>query len=162
MTLTCVRLTEDHLPALYEVAKAEEPFAEQLAPTLAHFRASMMGLGGVEGFALLDGDTLVGAVNLTNLIPLVDVMIHWVTLKSVRGRWINREVLSKVFGYIYGDLDLPRVSAFTLPGLTSETELLLTRIGFRLEGVKECSALLPDGYHDVWLFGMLKSRCPWI
>ena len=159
MTLTCVPLTDDLVPGFYEVAKAEEPFAAEMAPTLAHFRA---GMGGLEGFALLDGETVVGGITFTAHVPLVDVLIHAVVSRKARGRWLTREVLGTVFGYCFTDLELPRVSAYALPGLTAEAEWLLLKMGFRLEGVKEAAALLPDGYHDVILFGMLRSRCPWI
>ena len=159
MTLTCVRLTDEHLPGFYAVAKAEEPFAEDMAPTLAHFRA---GMGALEGFALLDGETVVGGITFTSHVPLVDVLIHAVVSKRLKGRWLTREILGTVFGYCFTDLELPRVSAYALPGLTADAEWLLLKMGFRLEGVKECAALLPDGYHDVLLFGMLKGRCPWL
>ena len=160
MTLSCVRLTDEHVPAFYRLAKDEEPFAEQMAPTLAHFRA---GMGGLEGFALMNGERdLVGAVTFTAHVPLVDVLIHAVVAKSVKARWLNREILGVVFRHIFEELELPRVSAYALPGLTADAEWLLLKMGFRLEGVKEAAALLPDGYHDVMLFGMLRSRCPWI
>ena len=162
MTVTVERLTDAHLPAFYEVAKAEEPFAAEMAPTLAHFRASLSQVGGLDGFALLDGEALIGGVTFTAHVPLVDVLIHAVVSRKARGRWLTREVLGAVFGYCFTDLELPRVSAYALPGLTAEAEWLLLKMGFRLEGVKEAAALLPDGYHDVLLFGMLRSRCPWI
>src|SRR5574343_10914 len=163
MRLTCVPLTDALLPAFYEVAKAEEPFAEQLAPTLAHFRATVAGAGGLEGFALVDEhERVVGGVTLTAHVPLVDVLIHAVVSKRARGRWRTREVLGTVFGHLFGALELPRVSAYAIPGLNAESEWLLLKMGFRLEGVKECAALLPDGYHDVLLFGMLQGRCPWL
>jgi RimJ/RimL family protein N-acetyltransferase len=162
VTLTIARLTDEHLPGFYEVAKAEEPFAAEMAPTLAHFRATIQGAGGLDGFALMNGDELVGGVTFTAHVPLVDVLIHAVVSKRVRGRWLTREILGTVFGYCFTDLELPRVSAYALPGLNAESEWLLLKMGFRLEGVKECAALLPDGYHDVCLFGMLKGRCPWL
>jgi RimJ/RimL family protein N-acetyltransferase len=163
MTLRCVPLTDALLPAFYEVAKAEEPFAAEMAPTLFHFRATVQGAGGLDGFALVDGEeTVVGGVTLTGLVPLVDVLIHAVVSKRVRARWLTREVLSVVFGYLFTDLELPRVSAYALPGLTPDAEWLLLKLGFHVEGVKACAALLPDGYHDVMLFGMLKGQCPWI
>lgn len=159
MTLRCVRLTDDLVPGLYEVAKAEEPFAAEMAPTLAHFRA---GMGGLEGFALLDGDAVVGAVTFTAHVPLVDVLIHAVVSRRVKARWLTREILGVVFRHIFEELELPRVSAYALPGLTADAEWLLIRMGFHVEGVKACAALMPDGYHDVVLFGMLRSQCPWI
>ena len=162
MTVTLAPLTDALLPEFYEVAKAEEPFAAEMAPTLAHFRASIAGAGGLDGFALLDGGRVVGGVTLTGLVPLVDVLLHAVASKRVKGRWLNREILGGVFGYLFTDLELPRVSAYALPGLTPDAEWLLVKLGFHVEGVKACAALLPDGYHDVMLFGMLKSQCPWI
>ena len=163
MTLTCARLTDDDVPAFYEVAKVAEPFAAELAPTLAHFRATISGVGGVEGFALKQEDgRLVGGVTFTHLIPLVDVMIHAVVSKQVRGRWLTREILGTVFRYAFEELKLARVSAYSIPGFGAESELLLTKMGFRLEGVKSAAALFPDGYHDVWLFGMVRGGCPWI
>jgi RimJ/RimL family protein N-acetyltransferase len=160
--ITAVPLTDELLPAFYAVAKAEEPFAAEMAPTLAHFRATMAGAGGLEGFALLDGETVVGGITFTAHVPLVDVLIHAVVSKRVKARWLNREILGVVFRHVFEDLELPRVSAYALPGLNAESEWLLMKMGFRLEGVKECAALLPDGYHDVCLFGMLKGRCPWL
>jgi RimJ/RimL family protein N-acetyltransferase len=163
MTIRAVPLTDALLPAFYAVAKAEEPFAAQMAPTLAHFRATIAGAGGLEGFALLTGDDeVVGGVTFTAHVPLVDVLIHAAVSKRVRGRWLTREVLGIVFGYCFTDLELPRVSAYSIPGLHAESEWVLTKMGFRLEGVKQCASLLPDGYHDVWLFGMLRASCPWI
>lgn len=163
MTIRAVPMTEAHLPGFYEVAKAEEPFAEQLAPTLAHFRATIQGAGGLEGFALLNSeDEVVGGVTFTAHVPLVDVLIHAVVSKRIRGRWLSRDVLASVFEHVFVTLELPRVSAYSIPGLNHESEHALIKMGFRLEGVKQCASLLPDGYHDVWLYGMLRASCPWI
>ena len=160
--LQAIPLTDAHLPGFYEVAKREEPFAAEMAPTLNHFRATIAGTGGLDGFALVDGERVIGGITFTGLVPLVDVLIHAVVDRRVKGRWLSRGVLETVFRYVFEDLKLPRVSAYALPGLTPDAEWLLVKMGFHLEGVKACAALLPDGYHDVLLFGMLKDQCPWI
>ena len=162
MNLTIERLTDEHLPAFYAVAKAEEPFAAEMAPTLNHFRAMLAGAGGLEGFVLLADGEVVGGVTFTDHVPLVDVMIHAVVSKRIRGRWLSRKVLGTVFAFCFEELALPRVSAYALPGVMPEAEWLLLKMGFHVEGVKACATLRPDGYHDVWLFGMLKGRCPWL
>lgn len=152
-------LNRDHYQELYEVVLRNEPFAPQLLPTIGHFQAI---IGSIEGFVLRDGPTLIGAVTFTGLQPLIDVCLNIVIDEGCRKRWATKDVCRRAARFAFVDLALPRMSSYGIKDVTPSAETCLVDYGFRVEGVKERGAWLPDGFHDLILYGLLKERCRWL
>lgn len=152
-------LGKEHFGALYDVVLRNEPFAPQLIQTRLHYDAAMQG---VEGFVLLDADRLVGAVTFNKLIPLTDICLHAVIEKQYRLRWMTREIARRIAHYAFEELQLPRMSSYGIRDVTPQAEQALIKYGFRCEGVRERAILMPDGYHDIVMYGLLKERCRWL
>lgn len=160
MSLAIRPLHRDDIPAWYSLAWENEPWVRDMIPTLAHFRSIV---GGREGFVVENGTGPVAVVHFTDLIPVLDVMIHTVSDASMRGKWCSRALLREVFGYVFETLALERVSAYRVTGAAqAEVGTFLESLGFKPEGVKRHACLLSDGYHDVALYGMLKEECQWL
>jgi RimJ/RimL family protein N-acetyltransferase len=74
-----------------------------------------------------------------------------------KGRWLNREYLTRLFAFAFIQARLRRVTA-----LVPDTNLRALRfdlhIGFRHEGLLRHA--LPDG--DLVVLGMLREECRWI
>jgi RimJ/RimL family protein N-acetyltransferase len=153
-----VPLEKQHYAGLYEIALRTEPFAADFMPTVFHFN-SLMKEG--EGWALKDGENLIGAITLSGLIPLLDVFIHVFVEKQYHGKWMSRKIGKIVGRHVFNNLSLPRMSSFAVKDVTPEAEIFLVELGFRLEGIKEKAAKMPDGYHDLILYGVLKERWRW-
>ena len=152
-------LGSDEYPDLYSIILDTEPFATDSMPTFSHFKAAM---AKVEGFALYDEGQMIGAATFNNLMPLVDVFLGFSIARDYWGRWASRDVLRTLGQFAFKDLSLPRISSITIKGLAPQSDAALVKAGFRIEGVKENAACLPDGYHDVVLYGILRERCRWI
>ena len=147
-----------HHGALYKIAVEAEPYGSDI--TEAQFRAVM---GTREGYVVVGRDgKLVGCISFSDFAPGIDIVLHCMVEDKCRGRWITRKMLKTVFGYLFEDLGLPRVSGFCIPGMSDVAGEALLRLGFKCEGLKRKSARLPDGFHDVKIFGMLKEECRWI
>jgi len=157
--IEAVRLTRKHIPDIYRVVLRNEPFAREVVPTLMHFRAAA---NQFEGFALYDGNRAIGWATFSNLTPLVDAIFSATVDREYRGRWVNRRAFRQIFTFPFVDLGLPRISSYTISGVTSYLDSGLTKTGFRVEGTRRRAVLLPDGYHDVTLYGMLKEECRWL
>ena len=156
-------LRPDHLDDLYKICRENEPFFDFLSPTIMHFK---MAMEMVEGFAAIDSETgtVCGAVTFSEHRPLQDVLLHVTIDRKYWGQWMKtRAIIRKIGEFAYNELNLPRMSGMSIKGVTPPiVDRTLTGIGFRVEGIREKVMLLPDGLHDVVLYGMLRERCKWI
>lgn len=151
-------LHPEDFDALCPVVMAEEWFKgevteEQVKGELAN-RA---------GWTVWDSERLIGAITLTGIIPNLSAIIHAVIDAEYHGRWATRQVLRHIFGFLFVDLKLRRISGYSIPWKTFDAGNMLTKLGFRVEGIIECGGMNSKGeYYDVVLYGMLAERCPWL
>ena len=158
--LTIRPLHRDDIPAWYTLAWENEPWVRDQIPTLAHFRSIV---GGREGFVVENGTGPKAVVHFTDLVPTLDILIHAVSDQRARGKWCSRTVLRTIFGYLFGELGLERVSAYSLGGEEYvPVEAFLEHMGFKHEGVKRHACRSGEVYRDITLYGMLKGECPWL
>lgn len=151
-------LQAKHHKALYEIAMTTEPYDSNM--TEVAFCSTMATR---EGFVVVDGEgQVVGCISFSDFTPGVDILIHCAVKAEKQGRWLTKKILNTTFGYAFNILGLPRVSGFCVPGFSDVAGDFLLRMGFKLEGVRRKTVKLPDGLHDVKLFGMLRDECRWI
>lgn len=151
-------LNPSHYEQLYEVMKEHDPtFA---AASFDHFVACMNAL---DGWAVMGNDEVVGMVGLTGFKPGLDVVLHGVVRPDWRGKWITRRHLKMVFGRIFEELKVPRVSGYMVSGL-NEDQLspFFAHLGFVREGVVRKGFLLKGESMDLVLVGMLREECRWL
>ena len=151
-------LQTKHHKVLYEIAMTSEPYDSNM--TEVAFCSTMATR---EGFVVVDKDgQIVGCISFSDFTPGIDILVHCTVRAEKQGRWVTRKMLREVFGYVFYSLDLPRVSGFCVPGKSDVAGDFLLQLGFKLEGIRRQTVKLPDGLHDVKLFGMLRDECRWI
>lgn len=154
-----VQINPDHYEDLYRIHLENMPMAKDMENLKVIFQAQM---AEADGFAIVNDGNVIGSVMFTNYVPKLDIIIHMVVDRKFKGRWISRSILRKLSEYVYIDLGLPRMSGFAISGKTISSQILLEKTGFKLEGVKRMACLMPDGYHDLYLYGMLRDECRWL
>lgn len=98
---------------------------------------------------------LIGALVFHDLRKHTEV---WWTIYSTNSHWCTRTVLRQMFDMAFGRMDCRRISV--LVSKSNQKSLnLVRRLGFKEEGLlRQCRE---DG-DDCYIFGMLRSECPWI
>ncbi len=151
-------LKEEDYRQLFEVSKKSEPFAKYL---IYDQYAEVMRKQ--EGFTVrnTEGD-IVGSVTFSDFIPTVDMVLHTTILPKYHGWWLTRKMLKQIFSFPFVYLDLPRLSSYSIGGLTDVGGYTLERVGFTCEGVRRNLAKLNGSYHDLVLYGMMREDCRWL
>lgn len=154
-----IPLKEEHYRALFKVVQIAEPFGDP-----ATFDEFFEAMESRTGFVVCNAEgDVIGSVTYDNYVPSVDIVLHVTVLPEFHGRWINRSILKQTFSYPFIDLDLRRLSGFSIKGVTDKGGETLERLGFQPEGNKREGVLLSDGkYHDLILYGMLREECKWL
>lgn len=151
-------MTSAHFEALFGVLKAHDPLFD--SPSYDHFAACMQAL---EGWAVTGNGQVVGMVGLSDFRPGLNVVIHGVVDPAWRGRWITRRNLEVVFGKIFGDLRLPRVSGYMVVGINLvQLDPFFRHLGFQIEGYVRKGFRLKGTLHDLVTVGMLREECRWV
>lgn len=101
-----------------------------------------------------DGELIAGFV--FNHFNYPDVAIH-VAAKEGK-RWLTREYLKAVFGYVFTQLQCERCTG-SIASNNEAAKRFAVRLGGTLEGTLRRAN--PNG-SDVLLYGMLKEECRWI
>lgn len=73
-------------------------------------------------------------------------------------RWCTRGVLKTIFQYCFNSLGVERVTGMQAAS-NVRAHKLVEGVGFKLEGVLRMGWY---GKEDAWIYGMLKSECPWL
>lgn len=151
-------LKDYHHEALYEIALHSEPWATGMM--FEQFKGVMQTR---EGFVLVSGEgKVIGCISFSDYVPQTNIMIHCVVDTKYQRRWCTRAILKEIAKYVYDDLDLIRMSGFCIVGKSDSAGEFLLKLGFKEEGKIEKGVKLPDGYFDLKLFGLLKTRCKWM
>ena len=158
-----IPILPSHYEDLYRICCDNESFAKFFSPTLMHFS---IGIGMAEGFSAVDSETgnVCGMVTFSEHMPLQDALLHVTIDRAYWRKWIQtRAVIRKIAEFAFDGLRLPRLSGMSIKGATLPiVDRVLVGVGFHWEGCREKALLLPDGLHDVTLYGLLRERCHWI
>lgn len=152
-----IELQPDHINSLYDVCLEAE--GNGAGMTLLAF-ISMMNQR--EGWAIFNNDKLIGSITLSDFVPKLDIILHCSILKEYHGRWLNRKILNTVYGRIFNELELPKVSSYSISGVTDKAEKLLKAMGFEQDGKLRKGAMVSGEYYPLKIFTMLREECRWI
>lgn len=153
-------LRPEHFEALFAICMDNFPYLKASFPSLWHFQ---LNAAAYEGFVLVDDKEIVrGAITFSDLIPLRDCMLNIDVQQEFWYSWASRQNFKTICDFAFNKLKLPRMSSRTIKNLTCHSEPMLIKAGFRTEGVVEDALLLPDGFHDMVLWAMLRRRCKWL
>lgn len=151
-------LEQRHYQAVYEIALRSEPWTTGMM--FEQFRSVMEKR---EGFVLVNGSgEIVGCISFSDYAPQTSIIIHCVVDTKYQRRWCTRSTLKEIARYVFDDLDLHRMSGFCIVGKSDKAGEFLVKLGFEEEGIIRKGVYLPDGHHDLKLFGLLKEECKWL
>lgn len=113
------------------------------------------------GFVLQRNGKTIGTITFSDYVPGCNIVIHFSIDKAYHKRWVTRTILKEAFGYVFNTLELPRVSTYVIidKSKDADTGKLLSKLGFKIEGIMRKSIRLYDGLHDLILYGLLKEEC---
>lgn len=157
--ITIHPLSSEFYDALYPVAVKAEPMPGGIVPPLDLFRMEMFKR---EGFVLVVDGQCIGCVSYSDHQPRQDITMHVFIDKKYRGLWCSRKVLRIAFSFPFIELGLPRCSGLYISGINSETGVFLSRLGFKMEGVKRNGFILNGRAYNIVTFGMLLNECRWL
>lgn len=102
-------------------------------------------------------DDFVGVFYITRIIPNVDALVHYIFFDR---KHIGREdLILKMLRWGFDTFGLNRMSAELPVYASNYAKILLTkRLGFKQEGIKRQASQNKHGWHDVILYGKLKSE----
>ena len=155
-----VPLRPEHYPFLLPTLSEEEPFSKGLS-----MEQLSLVLSRSEGWAVMDGNAVIGAISLSAFRPLHSVMLNATITRAYHGSWLSLRVLRQVYEHLFSPdgLDLRKVYSYAIPWKTFDAAKLLTDMGFRVWGVDKAGGMAPDGEcFDVVGYEMLREDCPWI
>jgi RimJ/RimL family protein N-acetyltransferase len=149
---------------MYSLACETEPFGYIVSPD--DYVVHMSRHDGWTVWDIGDGEhghQFIGMITLSNHKPLHDAMIHVTIDPKWHGLWLTRGHLRTVFGYAFKDLELRRVSGYSILYKTYAAGKLLSGIGFEVEGITRCGVRAPNGeFFDLVHYGMLREDCRWV
>ena len=149
-------LNKDHYKALYEVSKVAEPWQP-----IQYYQFEDI-LKKREGYVLISAiGEVVGVISFSDYAPDLNIIIHCMVHPKYQKRWASRELLKKIADYVFGDLGLPKITSYSMIGLTDEAGGFLDLLGFVREGCIRRGVRVKGEYYDVPLYGMLKEECKW-
>jgi len=151
------RLNHSHIPELYRIALAAEPFRNRLG--ILQFEIEM---GGRDGLVFFNGADMIGAATLGEYVPAVDITMHCFILPSWQKRWLTRKALKEYFSIPFVNLGLERVSGFYVKGLNDSVAVFQRKLGFIEEGTKRRAYMQNGKFYDVVYCGMLRAECRWL
>jgi RimJ/RimL family protein N-acetyltransferase len=155
---TCLEvLTPRFYRPVFEVARVCEPYS-----TTDVFDQYRQKLIQMEGWVFTNDSRVFGFGLISDYVPRLDATLHCSVMPDYRGKWIDRNLLKTVFGYLFIELGLPRVSGFHVPGLSDAAGRFQGKLGFKVEGCKRKGVLVGDVYHNVVWVGMLREECRWL
>lgn len=104
-------------------------------------------------FAILDGDAIVGRINLTDVIrgPLQLASVGYFVDERCNGRGLATAAVGAVVEFAFGEAGLHRIEAGTLPDNFS-SQRVLEKNGFERFGLARRLLLLGDEWRDHVLF----------
>ncbi|MFC4639727.1 GNAT family N-acetyltransferase [Deinococcus hohokamensis] len=162
--LTIRPLTPADLPALVvyrndpEVARFQGwplPSTLEQVQGLVSAAAAPLGAPGWVQRAVVDGDVLLGDVALNTQGQQAEL---GVTLaRAAQGQGYAREAIQAVLGHAFGALQLHRVHAAIDPR-NEAVARLLTRLGFRHEGIARLAYFHRGEWTDEARYGLLASE----
>src|SRR6266568_4513057 len=106
------KLSPEHYRALYEIVQKAEPVWN------LGFVAFCSIMETREGFVAVANDgTIVGAGTFSHMEPGLDIVVHAFCDPAWHRRWANKRMLRQIFDFPFIELDLPRVSGFSIVGV---------------------------------------------
>ncbi len=109
--------------------------------------------GGTHPFAILDGDTIAGTINVFHIIreSLQSCTIGYWIDRARNGRGLATAAVEDVVAYAFGELELHRVEAATLTDNVA-SQRVLEKAGFERIGVARRFLRINDEWRDFVLF----------
>lgn len=100
-------------------------------------------------FCADDSDTIIGTVSFSHIMKGVynSCIIGYKFLPRFQKQGYATEAVSRLIEAIFTENGIHRIEAFVLPD-NYDSIRLLTRLGFKFEGLAESVILLRDGYTD--------------
>jgi len=152
------KLDPNDYEGLFRIVVENEPFCEDLTREQLNSKLSLR-----DGWTVWKNEILIGSITLYDYHWPVNVSLHAVIDREHHSRWLTKSILYEVFKYCFFNLEVRRISSYCFPGVTDSAGLLLSGMGFTIEGTTRQGFMDPSGwYHDVVNFGMLAEECRWI
>lgn len=148
-----------HYKALYEIQQRAKPNRFN-----AGYDEFVSLMEERQGYVVVANDgRLAGYICFSDYDPGLNILIHCTIDPEFQGRWaIKRDMYRDVFSYPFVTLDLPRVSSYSIEGVTDKAGRFLEGLGFKLEGIIRNGAKGQDGaLCNVRLYGLLKEEARW-
>jgi RimJ/RimL family protein N-acetyltransferase len=116
----------------------------------------------VEGYVIVRNDgKLAGCVTFSDYVPGQNVIIHAFIDPDYRCRWIRKSFLKEIADYAFEVLDVPKITAFAIEGMTDGMTAFLERIGFQKEGVIRKGIKINGKLRNLIFYGLLKEERRW-
>lgn len=163
-------IEERHAPAVFALVDRDRDYLREWLPwvdatrteddTLSFVRSSLERFAANSGFAagLWDQDQFAGVIGAHK--------IDWLNRRVEIGYWLGRGFQGKgimtaaghaILTHLFVEFDLQRVEIHCASG-NEKSCAIARRLGFTREGTMRRAQLLHGSYHDLHLFGLLKSE----
>lgn len=119
-------------------------------------RIAVRAADGFHQFAILDGDTIAGTINVFHILREAlqsGTIGYWVD-EARNGRGLATTAVEDVVAYMFGELDLHRAEAATLVG-NGASQRVLEKAGFERIGLAPRYLRINDVWRDFFLFQRL-------
>lgn len=165
--LDLIEIRQSHLGDLYRIFSDEEvvefynllPFKnEQEAQKLLDWFCCRFkdGLGIRWGIALKGESSIIGTIGFNNYARYHRANIGYELRKEYWGRSYMSEALGKVVSFAFERLEVNRIEAEVMQGNIA-SDKLLSKAGFRKEGILREWMYWNNRYYDMTMFSLLKS-----
>lgn len=119
-------------------------------------RIAVRAADGFHQFAILDGDTIAGTINVFHILREAlqsGTIGYWVD-EARNGRGLATTAVEDVVAYMFGELDLHRAEAATLVDNVA-SQRVLEKAGFERIGLAPRYLRINDVWRDFFLFQRL-------
>jgi ribosomal-protein-serine acetyltransferase len=130
---------------------------EQIASFTRRFVASW-DAGSDYVFTLVHGGVAVGTTGLhgVDVLTLSAMLGYWIATSSA-GRGLMTEAGARVVRFAFEDLRLHRIGLYAAPDNVPSVRVA-EKLGFRREGLLRDGNRGVHGWHDVYVFGLLRDE----
>ena len=156
MITTILPIERQHYEAMYELYKLVEPWDKP-----HYYDKFCTQMKDRQGFTVWKGqDNLIGYCTFSDFIPGHNIIAH--LSFHPKHKSLTFKMLRTFFHYAFVDLEVPRITSYSIDKLTDTAGLFLKRLGFIEEGVLRQAGRFSHGIYDIRLWAMLKEECKWI